>query len=552
MKPSELILGACLGECIHVAGIINFFRLAESLGYQTKFLGSAISVKDFVSALCQHKPDIAAVSYRLAPQSARALFDDLKEELSFHGISNTRFVFGGTPPVAEIAKSIGIFDAVFSGQEPSEAVMKYLKQQASHVSLQSTYPSGESFAQSLVERINQEQPFPLLRHHLGLETVKKTVKNAREVALSGELDILSIAPDQNAQEYFFRPEEMPDRGHGAGGVPVRKPEDLRAIFEVTRCGNYPLVRCYAGNRDLIKWAKMSLEAINIAWGAVPLFWYSELDKRSNRRLMEAIQENLSAIRWYAEHGIPIEVNDSHQWSLRDAHDSIGVATAYLAAYNAKALGAQHYVSQYMLNTPPNTSPAMDLAKMLAKIEMIEGLHDESFSSYRQIRTGLRSMSCNPNRAKGHLIASITLGMFLRPHIVHVVGYCEADHAATATEIIESCAMARGAISLTLSELPDITHVHEICKRKQQLIEETNAILDSIKGLGSMSSDPLTDPVILARAVKTGILDAPHLYGSKVAPGTVITMPVDGAYVAIDPDTGKTMSEQERLKKLVQI
>jgi len=318
-----------------------------------------------------------------------------------------------------------------------------------------------------------------------------------------------------------------------------------------RCGNFPLARCYAGTQDLIKWAEMSVETINIAWGAVPLFWYSELDKRSDRPLIKAIQENHKTIRWYANHKKPLEVNDSHQWSLRDAHDAIAVTTAYLAAYNAKALGVRDYVSQYMLNTPPDTSPTMDLAKMLAKIEMIEGLHDKSFVSYREIRTGLRSMSCNPERAKGHLIASVTIGMLLRPHIVHVVGHCEADYAATAKEIIESCAMVRGAIDLALHGLPDVTQDASIRKRKQQLIREANLILDSIRQLSTGSKDPLTDPNILAKAVKLGILDAPHLYGSGVAPGSVTTMPVNGAYVAVDPKTGKVLSEQKRLKSIVQ-
>ena len=549
MKKQNLILGVCLGECVHVAGIMNFLRLADSLGYQTKLLGSAVSIQDFVSALQEYKPDIAAISYRLTPQTAKNLFHDLNEELRRLGISGIRFVFGGTPPVAKIAEESGIFEAVFSGQESLETVVRYLKQQASESTKQT---SERQFAQTLVERIQQNQPIPLLRHHLGLETVEKTVENAHEIALSGVLDVLSLAPDQNAQEYFFRPQDMPNEGHGAGGVPLRKPEDLKAIYEVTRCGNFPILRCYAGTRDLMKWAQMSKENINIAWGAVPLFWYSELDKRSERKIVEAIKENQATIKWYAENGIPLEVNDSHQWSLRDAHDALAVATAFLAAYNAKSLGVKHYVSQYMLNTPPDTSPVMDLAKMLAKIHLIESLHDENFVSYRQIRTGLRSMTWDPDRAKGMLVASVTLGMFLKPHIVHVVGYCEADHAATAKEIIESCKLVQEAISFTLRKLPEVSYDPVIRKQKRKLIKESNLILDSIRNLGKGDKDPLTDPDVLAEAVRLGILDAPHLSGSGVAPGSIVTMPVDGSYVAIDPKTGKALSEQRRLKKLIKV
>lgn len=541
---SPRILGACLGKCIHTAGILNFLRLAESLGYETEFMGPAIPVERFVSRIYEASPDLVAVSYRLTPEVARELFRELKQELERRGVRDVRLAFGGTPPVAEIARTTDLFEAVFSGEEPQEAVVDYLKQR-------SRPQVNRQFAQTLIERIRQQQSFPLLRHHLGLKTVKETIEAAREIALSQELDILSLAPDQNAQEYFFRPQDMPATGSGAGGVPLRKPENLRAIYEATRCGNFPLLRCYAGTRDLIRWAEMSVKMINIAWGAIPLFWYSELDKRSDRPLAEAIRENQATIKWYAERGIPVEVNDPHQWSLRDAHDAVAVAVAFLAAYNAKVLGIEHYVSQYMLNTPPETSPAMDLAKMLAKIEMIESLHDEHFTSFRQIRTGLRSMPVDPDAAKGHLAASITVGMALKPHIVHVVGYCEANYAAGAKEIIESCRIVRGAIRLALKGSPDVTCDSVIRRRKEQLIKEANLIIEAIRNLGKESKDPLVDSVVLERAVRTGILDAPHLSGSTVAKGSVVTIPFEGCYVAINPTSGKVLPEQERLTWLIE-
>ncbi|MDZ7837277.1 MAG: hypothetical protein U5N58_04595 [Actinomycetota bacterium] len=35
------ILGASIGSCVHVAGVINFLNLAQQYGYQTRFLGPA-------------------------------------------------------------------------------------------------------------------------------------------------------------------------------------------------------------------------------------------------------------------------------------------------------------------------------------------------------------------------------------------------------------------------------------------------------------------------------------------------------------------------------
>lgn len=494
------ILGACLGKCIHTAGILHFLRLAENLGYETEFMGPAVSVQKFVARLSQAPPDLAVISYRLTPEVARQIFTELKIGLKQHRLAGIRFALGTTPPVAKIASQTNLFESIFTGEESQEAIVDYLKQQK-------TASPAKQFPQNLLERIQQNQPFPLLRHHLGLKTLEETIRAAKKIALSEELDILSIAPDQNAQEYFFRPQEMPSTGSGAGGVPLRKPEDLEAIYSATRCGNYPLLRCYAGTRDLIQWAKMSLEKINIAWGAIPLFWYSELDKRSNRCLQEAIRENQSCISWYAQHNIPVEVNDSHQWSLREAPDAVAVAAAFLSAYNAKKLGVKYYIAQYMLNTPPETSPAMDLAKMSAKIEMIEQLQGSGFRCLRQIRTGIASMPADSDVAKGHLAASITLGMSLTPHIVHIVGYCEADHAAGSDDIIQSCKIIRGAIRLSLRGLPQIATDTAINKRKRHLIKEARAILNAIKALGKKSKDPFIDPSVLDEAVKRGILHA---------------------------------------------
>lgn len=125
---------------------------------------------------------------------------------------------------------------------------------------------------------------------------------------------------------------------GAGGVPIRSKEDLIGFKEASRAGNYPMLRIYSGTRDLVAWAEMSRETINNAWGAVPLCWYSVLDGRSKRTPVEAIRENQEAMRWYGKNDIPLEVNEAHHWSLRDAHDAIAVVMAYLAAYNAKAMG----------------------------------------------------------------------------------------------------------------------------------------------------------------------------------------------------------------------
>ena len=98
----------------------------------------------------------------------------------------------------------------------------------------------------------------------------------KEIAEAKALDIISIGPDQNFQENFFTPYKMKPIEGGAGGVPIRSEKDLIQLYQASRYGNYPLLRCYSGTRNLIKMAGLLQKTINNAWGATPLFWYSLL------------------------------------------------------------------------------------------------------------------------------------------------------------------------------------------------------------------------------------------------------------------------------------
>jgi hypothetical protein len=41
---TKTVIAAALGECVHVAGISNFLRLAETAGWRTIFLGPAVPI----------------------------------------------------------------------------------------------------------------------------------------------------------------------------------------------------------------------------------------------------------------------------------------------------------------------------------------------------------------------------------------------------------------------------------------------------------------------------------------------------------------------------
>ena len=81
------ILGSSLGECVHGAGVLNFLRMAEEQSYQVEFTQACLE----------------------------------------EGILGKRFVFGGTPPVVEEARKVGLLEALFSGEEPMEAMITYLR-----------------------------------------------------------------------------------------------------------------------------------------------------------------------------------------------------------------------------------------------------------------------------------------------------------------------------------------------------------------------------------------------------------------------------------------
>jgi hypothetical protein len=482
------------------------------------------------------------ISYRLTPETGERLLAEFAEEADDLHAAGVRFAFGGTPPIAERARAIGFFERVFEGGEPEEAVLAYLKGQP-HAGLTET-----DFPQTTVERIAWKSPYPIVRHHFGLPTMEATREGIVRIAEAQVLDVVSLGVDQDAQANFFHPDRQNPRRRGAGGVPVRSPEDYRALYEASRCGNFPLLRTYSGTDDFIRLAEMYVETIHIAFCAIPIFWFNQMDGRGPWDLEGSIREHQQVMTWYGERDIPVELNEPHHWGLRDAPDVIFVVSAYLSAYNARAFGVRDYIAQMMFNSPPGLSDAMDLAKMLACLEVTAPLEGPDFRIWRQTRTGLLSYPLDPDAARAHLAASVYLQMALCPHIVHVVGHTEAHHAATADDVIEACKLARRPIENALRGQPDMAADPAVRQRKEELVREAQATLEAIRGLaGPKVDDPLTDPATLTRVVTTGVLDAPHLRNNPFACGQVVTR-IDrrGACVAVDPVTGQLLSEKERI------
>lgn len=537
----KTVVAAALGECVHVAGISNFLQLARAAGWRTVFLGPAVSIEKVIEIARKEHAGLVGVSYRLTPETGERLLGQFAEEASDLRAAGVRFLFGGTPPVAERASKLGFFEKVFDGNQSPEQVLAYLKGQPAKELVESDYP------QFAIDRIAWRDPYPILRHHFGLPTMEATREGIQKIAEAQALDLISLGTDQDAQENFFHPERQDPRRRGAGGVPVRTPQDLRTLYEASRRGNFPMMRAYSGTDDFIRYAEVLTETIHNAWCAIPLFWFNQIDGRGPWDLEGSIREHQRVMKWYGDRDVPVELNEPHHWGMRDAPDVIFVVSSFLSAYNAKKFGVNDYIAQMMFNSPPGTSDAMDLAKMLAVLEMIQPLESAGFRIWKQTRIGLLSHPLDPDAARGHLAASTYLQMALKPHIYHIVGHTEAHHAATAEDVIEASKIVRRVIQNAMGA-PDMIHDLAVQERKEKLVSEAGITLEAIRNLAHRGvDDPWSDAETLTRAVTEGILDAPQLANNRFARGIIRTQIVNGACEVIDRE-GIGVSERKRLSR----
>ena len=526
------IIGASIGECVHIQGVYNALEYASRRGHETHFLGPALNADQLIQTIKTERPDAVALSYRLTPENGRRVMDQFIERLTAEGLTDIDYLFGGTEPVVEQANQTNFFTLVVDGSNVQE-YESYLGEANSD--------EQKTPAQNIVSRIKEQNFYPLLRTHYGNPSVDQTIKGIESISESGLLDIISLGTDQDAQANFFHPERQNPNAKGAGGVPVRSAQDFRRLFEATRRGNYPLMRTYAGTDDLVELAELYKETINNAWSAVPIFWFNQMDGRGPHSLEESIQEHFNLIKWNAENNIPVEILESHHWGMRLAHNTLQVATAVLGAQIAKTLGVKNYIHQYMFHLPPQSSFYSELAKMTAIKEMLQEMEGDDFKIYHQIRAGLPSFPHDMEAARGQLASSTQLQMQLSPDIIHVVNFSEPHHAATAEDVIASAKIVNQVIDNSRNP-PDATQEIRVKTTREQLQIDARTLLNHIHSHGDIS-----DPTYLASLVYDGVLDAPMLANNPFARGQLRTTSF-GISTAIDKD-GLTITEQERLEAL---
>ena len=120
-------------------------------------------------------------------------------------------------------------------------------------------------------------------------------------------------------------------------------------------------------------------------------------------------------------------------------------------------------------------------------------------------------------------------------------------------VIESCKIVRGVVRSTLSGAAELKHDPYINRRKEELISETNYLLNFIKEeYSAVSEDPLCDAFVLTDCIKRGILDAPHIVKKGEFKGTLQTRVRDGKCLAWDTERQCAMNEEKRLNKLTEM
>lgn len=153
-------------------------------------------------------------------------------------------------------------------------------------------------------------------------------------------------------------------------------------------------------------------------------------------------------------------------------------------------------------------------------------------------------------------------MIINPEIVHLVSYCEADHAAAAEDVIESSKILRRAVKLFNKNRSDIIkniNMEVIENRKHFLKEEVNCILSTLVALENNGNKvpikeyfrylSLTD--VLSKAMEYRIMTAPGIATERYANPDLLTK--SGRYGEMDCykswNDQLPMRERERIEIL---
>ncbi len=370
-------------------------------------------------------------------------------------------------------------------------------------------------------RASETGALPLMRAHFGQyqkdrnAAVQQFLRQTRELAGTGHLDILSIGTSQLTQDRFAQ--EWGDAANG-GGVPLNSEAEFRAAWEAARP---MLVRTYAGTRDVPTLARMYERTIHIAWHTLSLWWFCRIDNRGPNGLMENLRQHGETLRYIASVGTPFEPNVPHHFAFRGGDDVTYVVSGYVAARWAKSLGVRTLVAQNMLNTPRSVWGVQDLARSRVLLSLLRTLEDSRFRVILQPRAGLDYFSADLDKARAQLAAVTALMDDIEPHdpaspaVIHVLSYTEAERLADPAAIDESIQITRAALAdyRTLraeGAVDDMTRNQEVLTRAEELGRDARAL---IAGMERIIPDPWSAKG-LYQMMAGGFLLAPYLWDCR--------------------------------------
>ena len=402
---------------------------------------------------------------------------------------------------------------------------------------------------------------PLVRAHVGPynsgqkreEAVLECGSWIQQLAERGLLDILSLGTSQLSQSNFS--ENWAGRING-GGVPVNSEADYRYLYEQSR----PLLmRTYAGTKDIPQLARMYENTINIAWHALSLWWFNQLDDRGPYDLHTNLREHFKTIDYIATTDKPLEANVSHHFAFRGSDDVTYIVVAFLAAKLAKKQGVKTFVLQNMLNTPRSTWGVQDLAKSRALLKLVKTLEDDNFKIVFQPRAGLDYFKPDLNEAKIQLASVSCLMDDIEPHnqanpdVIHVVSYSEASHLATPDIINESIQITLHTIkeyrkARNKGLIDDMSKNLEVEQREQELYRNSSILIKTLEN----NIVDLYTPEGFFLAFAAGFFPVPYLWGEQDKFSSAIdwqTKIIRGSMQVVD-EKGNALDMSQRMNKAI--
>lgn len=592
----------------HTEGLHNASKIAVLGGVECFILPPSLDYTSFFEAIDKHKPHFIGLSYR---QNENVAIRELFKVVSFFVTSglvraddDVKIQFAGLPKTISILKDkISDLPLPVTLCQSSPNVLERVTETVDFfeikndrdIIIQKVYeelvPKGiEIFNQLADEAVHgdeyknepplpipsvkacndyitriRESELPVLRSHFGIpdKTILPTLDGIRQLAEARVLDEISLGSSDLSQRYYGHP-EMFERLKNDGGVPYKDFNDLVALYQASRFGNFPGVKPYCHVTDLVDFVHQCLAAgmLKGAHQAVPLYWFNELDGRGPALVRPNIKEHFACVRELAKYGIPVEMNDPNQWSSRWAHDTIIVTSYALISAVMTMCGVGNMVLQMQFNKPKETGDYADLAKMQAGIEMAHRIslgRRNPASIFRETRTGIESLSEDMNLAKWQLARSTFLQMCMNPHIIHIVSYCEANYAARPADIIDSSRLIRRAVKIFRRHRDEImkeVNVPIVTERRDYLVKESTWLVNKIAKLNpkyklgplEVMAQYLGDEDVIASAIEKKYMSAPGIINCKYK-GVFITKPMKYGMINVvdDYNNPKIVTEEERLK-----